>query len=173
MADGGLASWHDFNVVMGTAAATLEGLMFVAASVGTGVFTEERQIGLRTFLSPTVVAFAGVLALALIGVAPVRSAAADAVLIGGAGLLGLAYSARVWQRMVQHGLASSVDLEDRVWYAAAPAFAYFLLAADGLGFALAAPAAPSLLAVGTGTLLVAGLRNAWDITTWVVLRRRD
>ena len=32
--------------------------MFVAASLGSGVFTQERQVGMRTFLSPTVVAFA-------------------------------------------------------------------------------------------------------------------
>jgi hypothetical protein len=49
--------WHDFFSLVGTAAATLIGLMFVAASVGTGFFTEERQVGLRTLLSPTVVAF--------------------------------------------------------------------------------------------------------------------
>ncbi len=65
--------WHDFYTLVGTASATLVGLMFVAASVGTGVFTRERQVGLRTFLSPTVVAFSVVLTASLIGVLPVLS----------------------------------------------------------------------------------------------------
>ena len=33
--------WHDFDVLVGTAAATLVGLMFVAASIGASVFTEK------------------------------------------------------------------------------------------------------------------------------------
>ena len=32
--------WHDFDVLVGTAAATLFGLMFVAASIAASVFTE-------------------------------------------------------------------------------------------------------------------------------------
>jgi hypothetical protein len=52
--------------------------MFVAASVGAGVFTEERQVGLRTFLSPTVVAFSLVLAASLSASALRRTAACPA-----------------------------------------------------------------------------------------------
>jgi hypothetical protein len=65
-----LAPWHDFYELIGAAAATLVGLMFVAASVGAGVFTLERQVALRSFLSPTVVAFSVVLASSLIGIMP-------------------------------------------------------------------------------------------------------
>ena len=65
-----LESWHDFFTLVGASAATLVGLMFVAASVGTGLFTGEKEIGLRTFLSPTVVAFGVVLASCVVGVLP-------------------------------------------------------------------------------------------------------
>jgi hypothetical protein len=33
-----LEAWHDFFTLVGASAATLVGLMFVAASVGTGLF---------------------------------------------------------------------------------------------------------------------------------------
>ena len=33
-----LRPWHDFYTLVGTGSATLIGLLFVAASVGTGVF---------------------------------------------------------------------------------------------------------------------------------------
>ena len=47
------------------------------------------------------------------------------------------------------------------------------LAIAGVAFALHNDAATALLAAGICMLLLAGIRNAWDMTTWVVLRRRD
>ena len=43
--------WHDFDVLVGTAAATLVGLMFVAASIGASVFTEKDRAALKAFIS--------------------------------------------------------------------------------------------------------------------------
>ena len=100
-----LEPWHDFFfTLVGASAATLVGLMFVAASVGTGLFTEEKEIGLRTFLSPTVVAFSVVLASCVVGVLPSPNSSVPAALVGGIGLLGLVYSALIWRRMVRNGL---------------------------------------------------------------------
>ena len=167
-----LNPWHDFYALIGTASATLVGLMFVAASVGTGVFTEERQVGMRTFLSPTVVAFSVVLAISLIGVLPVSDLRVLAVPVVGIGGLGVAYSWRVWRRMVHGGIATTIDHEDRVWYVVAPALAYIVLAAAGAAFDLALHAAGALLAAAACLLLLAGIRNAWDMPTWVILRRK-
>jgi len=168
-----LQPWHDFYALIGTAGATLVGLMFVAASVGTGVFTPERQVGMRTFLSPTVVAFSAVLATSLLGVMPVSDRHILAALVGGMGALGLGYSWQVWRRMVHGGIALAIDHEDRVWYIVAPPISYFALAAAGAAFELAPNAAGPLLAIAACLLLLAGIRNAWDMTTWVVLRRKE
>src|SRR5271156_648927 len=115
-----LESWHDFFSLVGASAATLVGLMFVAASVGAGVFTEERQVGLRTLLSPTVVAFSVVLAACIVGVLPSPSWIVPTVLISTIGLLGIAYSALIWRRMIQNGITAKIDHEDRLWYVFAP-----------------------------------------------------
>jgi hypothetical protein len=165
--------WHDFFTLIGTASATLVGLMFVAASVGTGVFTNERQVGLRTFLSPTVVAFSVVLAASLIGVLPVSNWGVPGFLLVSIGLLGVVYSWLVWRRMIRGGIAESIDLEDRVWYTMVPAVAYLVLAMAGIALGIATEAACAFLAVGVCLLLLAGIRNAWDMTTWIVLRRQD
>ena len=154
-----LEPWYDFYLLIGTSAGTLVGLMFVAASVGAGVFTHERQHALRIFLSPTVVAFSGILAASLAGVMPAATC------------LGAIYSGLVWYRMVREGIARSIDLEDRVWYAMIPSVAYMLLTAGGIAFCLGAGLACALLAAGMCLLLIAGLRNAWDMTTWVVLHK--
>ncbi len=93
--------------------------MFVAASVGTGVFTEERPVALRGFLSPTVVAFGGVLFCGLIGIAPVERSGATRCCSAGSACSGSAIprgSGRTWPRRVRR----QFDLEDRLWYLAAP-----------------------------------------------------
>ena len=38
-----LHDWHDFYVLVGTASATLVGLMFVAVSIGTAIFNEDHS----------------------------------------------------------------------------------------------------------------------------------
>jgi hypothetical protein len=165
------ASWHDFFSLVGTAAATLVGLMFVAASVGAGVFTEERQVGLRTLLSPTVVAFSVVLATCIVGVLPSPNGIVPAFLVSVIGLLGIAYSALIWRRMIKNGITAKIDHEDRLWYVFAPIIAYVVLTVSGIAFALDSEAGAAVLATGICMLLVTGIRNAWDMTTWVVLRR--
>ena len=147
--------------------------MFVAASVGTGVFTIERQIGLRTFLSPTVVAFSVVLAMSLIGVLPLIHWHVPSLLLATIGMLGVVYSWLIWRRMVRGGIANSIDLEDRIWYTVVPAGAYLVLAIAGVVLGIDTDMACALAATGVCLLLLAGIRNAWDMTTWVVLRRRD
>jgi hypothetical protein len=165
--------WHDFYMLIGSASATLIGLLFVAVSVGSTVFTAEKQHGLRTFLSPNVFHFTSVLAACLIGVAPTGNWATFATLIGCDGLFGLAYAGAVWRRMVRHGLSSRIGIEDRVWYAALPAVGYAIMIAAGAILLLQSDAGCGVLALAMGMLLLAGIRNAWDMTTWVVVRRRD
>jgi hypothetical protein len=53
--------WHDCYVLLGTAAATLVGLIFVTATIGANLFTEANREAMRAFLSPTVVHFSTVL----------------------------------------------------------------------------------------------------------------
>lgn len=164
--------WHDFLMLIGTAAATLTGLMFVAASVGTRVFTPERQVPLRTFLSPTVVAFAAVLFVCLLAVSPLP-AVPMAVGIAVVGLTGAAYSAQVWRTMRRHGIADEIGLEDRLWYAVAPAVGYGSLVIGAPMLALGKLPTPFLLAGALALLLLAGIRNAWDMTVWIVLRHPE
>src|SRR5215813_533854 len=63
-------AWHDFDVLIGTAAATLIGLMFVAASIGASVYTEKDRAAMEAFISPTVVHFSAVLFVAILSLVP-------------------------------------------------------------------------------------------------------
>src|SRR3569833_3390166 len=55
-----LEKWHDFYLLLGTGAAALVALLFVAVSLGAGFLNEERAEATRTFFSPVVVHFSAV-----------------------------------------------------------------------------------------------------------------
>ncbi len=168
-----LKPWQNFYTLIGTASATLVGLLFVAASVGSGVYTRDKDYALRVLLSPTVVHFSSILAACLVAMAPVHSWALTGALIGGQGVLGLAYALNVWRRSIVHGMMANFDFEDRLWYAIVPAFTYLFIIAAGWGFWRRSELGCQILAVGMCLLLLTGIRNAWDMTLWTVLRQRQ
>jgi hypothetical protein len=47
---GVMHEWHDFYALLGTASATLVGLMFVAASIGANIFDEQHRAPMRLCL---------------------------------------------------------------------------------------------------------------------------
>jgi hypothetical protein len=168
-----LAPWHEFYILLGTASATMIGLLFVAATVGSGVFTSGRRAALRVFLSASVVNFSNILASSLIVVSPVRNWTLFGVLITGCGVFGLAHSGLAWRDTLRDGLIASIDLEDRTWYVALPVLGYLLVAGSGIALGLQLDFGCAALAVSTGMLLLIGLHNAWDITLWIITRRQQ
>ena len=164
-----LHEWHDFYVLLGTAAATLVGLMFVAASIGATVFNEKHRAALEAFITPTVVHFAAALFACLVITIPEHRWESLAALLGVGGLAGLIYSGRVLvQLIIRHRF--DVDMVDRMYYAVIPLMGYLLaLAAAVLGF-LHVAASAYVMAAALMTLLLAGLRNAWDMMLWIMIK---
>ena len=161
--------WHDFFLLLGTASATLVGLMFVAASIGATVFNEDHRGALQAFITPTVVHFAAVLFACLVNTMPIHSWESLGALLAAGGLAGVAYGGRVlMQLIVRHRF--NVDLVDRMYYALIPMVAYLLaLSAAILGF-LHIAASAYVMAAALLVLMVAGLRNAWDMMLWIMIK---
>lgn len=169
-----MARWHEFYELLGTASTTLVGLLFVAATVASGVFSSGRRAPLRVFLSASVVHFSSILAVSLIVLAPLQSWLQFGLLILGCGILGLAYCSLIWRDTVRDSLLiAAIDLEDRIWYLLIPVIGYLLEAATGVALALRLDTGCAALAVAVGVLMVAGVHNAWDITIWIVTRPRE
>ena len=164
-------AWHEYYTLAGTASATLVGLLFVAASVGSGVW--ERPAALRVFLSATVVHFSSILVISLCVMAPLRSVLAYGLLFVVGGLFGVVYCFLVIRDTVRDGLSKSIELEDRAWYAALPVVGYLLMTGAGIFVAMGFESGAMVLALAIGLLLVADIRNAWDITVWIVTRRQS
>src|SRR5262245_4218950 len=88
-------AWHDFYLLVGTASATLVGLMFVTASIGAQVFTERNREAMRAFISPTVVHFTAVLLICMAAMMPAQDRLLLMLLLLLGGFAGAIYSARV------------------------------------------------------------------------------
>jgi hypothetical protein len=161
--------WQNFYLLVGTASATLVGLMFVAASIGASVFSEANRNGLQAFISPTVVHFASALFVCIIVTIPSQTWLTLGVLLTVGGAAGLAYAGRVWVQMFVRR-SFSVDWIDRFFYAMFPVVGYLLVFAAGVMLLLRTPWSSDVAAAALVTLLFAGIRNAWDMTTWIMMR---
>jgi hypothetical protein len=168
---GAFRDWHDFYLLIGTASATLVGLMFVAASVGMRYFTKEREAALKAFLTPTVMHFSAVLVTCVFATAPERVSVPPSVFLLAIGIIGVAYSIHVWIRMSRGGFFGTIDLEDRFWYVLAPVTGYLLMTAGAVVVLWVHQGAGlDLIALTLVLLLLLGIRNAWDMTVWIVIR---
>lgn len=164
-----LEKWHDFYILVGTASATLVALLFVAASLGTGLLTAERTAPTRTYMSPVVIHFAAVFFIAAVALAPALHRYFFAGLIGAAGLTGAIIAAVISVRL----LAATRDVADRLAYGVVPALAYLVVVAAAWLTAAGTAWALDLLAGALLTLLIVNIRNVWDLTLAMIRMPRD
>jgi len=165
-----LHAWHDFFVTMATASATLIGAMFVVMSIGSGFLTQDRAPQIRTFYTATLVHLSGVLLASLVTMVPSLDRISFASLLGGGGLVGLVFASAQLPIIRRH--RADLVLEDRFWYAGAPIAAYLVMLAASGFLALSMKGSLELLGFGLVLLLLAGIRNAWDMIVFLVTRRR-
>jgi hypothetical protein len=166
-----MKAWHDVFMLFGTASATLIGLLFVAASVSSGILDQSKHHALGSFWTPSVVHFSCVLVGCVVALCPLQSWLLFGILVFCVGGFGLCYSAVVLRRMILHGLMRTIDLEDRALYCALPAVGYVVMTAAGITLLSRTEWGCDVLAGAMCLLLLVGIRNAWDITAWSVMRR--
>ena len=157
-----LAGWHEFYALLGTAAAALVALLFVAVSIGTSVLTPdpESRRNTSTYLSPVVFHYANLLFLSLIALIPTQTWESFAVVIGVAGAGSVIYSIVIAVRVHRNAMS---DLADRLCYGAIPALCYATGPVTALFLLEEKPAGLNVLAGGALLLLVINIRNAWDL----------
>ncbi len=167
-----LSSWQNFFIILGSAAATLTGLMFVVTTLMAGLESQVSTLnaGLSAFTTPTIVHFCAVLLIAGILSAPWQAFLYLSFLLGLVGVAGVMYLVLVMQRM-RRVPDYPPPLKDWIWYMAVPLLAYVLF----IIFAIALPANPALVlyfisAVMVGLLFIS-IHNAWDLVTYLAVER--
>jgi hypothetical protein len=164
-----LEPWHDFYTVLGTAAAALVALLFVAVSIATSVLTQEpdSRRNTATYMSPVVFHYANLLFLSLVAIIPSQTWESFGLVIGAASIGNVVYSIVIARRVHRNPIS---DLPDRLGYGLVPLLCY----ASGLVVAALLlkenPFGLDLLAGAALSLLLINIRNAWD--TMISLARR-
>lgn len=165
-----LLAWENFYVIIGSSAGALTGLTFVVITLVDETRERGAERGIPAFTTPTVAHFGTVLLVSAILSAPWPQLAPAALLLGIVGLAGVIYTVIVVRR--QRLVDSYIPVfEDWLWYAACPLVAYIVL----LVAAILLPGNPlaALFAIGAVMvlLLFLGIRNAWDVVTFIAIER--
>ena len=129
-----LSDWHEFYGLLGTAAAALVALLFVAVSIATEVLTTdpESRRNTATYMTPVVFHYANILFLSLIVLIPTQTWESFGIVIAVASIGSFSYSLFVMLRVHRNSIS---DLSDRLGYGAVPMLCY----AAGLVILLAHP----------------------------------
>ena len=167
-----LSNWQNFYMLMGTAAATLTGLMFVVTTLIAGIDAHSSTLNaaVSAFNTPTVVHFGTVLLLAGILSAPWQTFSSLGLLLDLLGLGMVFYSIIVMRRMWRVPNYQST-LEDWSWYMAFPFIANILLILAGFVLPKNPPSALYIVGSAMMLLLLVGIRNAWDMVTFLAVER--
>ena len=166
-----LAAWATFYFMTASSAAALTGLMFVVISLVTGQErTDATQDGIATFTTPTVMHFAAALLVSGILIMPWRSLVQAGIVVAVIGLYGVAQILRVMGR-TRRLTGYTADLEDWTWFTILPLGAYVAISAGAIALATVPVQAMFTLAGGVMLLIFIGIRNAWDVVTYIATRR--
>jgi hypothetical protein len=163
-----LEHWHEFYLLIGTAAAALVALLFVAASIGVGLLARHADGPTRTYMSPIAFHFTSALFVSAAALVPSHTRLTLGLLVGLNAVSGMVYAAFVLRRLLTDNIA---DLADKLCYGVIPLFAY----AAGLVAAYlifdGSIHAPEFLAGTVVLLLIVNIRNAWDLMLSLSRRR--
>jgi hypothetical protein len=149
--------------MIGTSAGALVGATFVVATLAGGI--EKRSLGIRGFITPATVHLGSVLIGSAILMVPTSSALFVALLLGLGGVAGIVYGVIVYQRITQ----LKIDMVDRFWYGIFPMLMYGLLGLSAYLVFVDADHGLELMAAALVALLIIGMRNAWDMATFMIL----
>jgi hypothetical protein len=166
------ATWQNFYLLVGGAAATLVGLMFVAVTFGANLVTPETSTTARSFLDPTFAHFVQVLFTACLIEIPTMTP-----LLLGIGLLGMAALRSVnlvgILRNMREASRRHRDVEWSDWVSGGivPALVYLTVATSGVAFILGSSVAFTILVIATIVILMNGILGAWELMVWMAVAR--
>ena len=165
--------WDNFYFMLGSAAAGLIGLLFVVVTLTAGFERSQASRGATLYMSPTAFHFAAVLCMSAAALAPRLSVLVTGTIFGLIALMGFANSTRACVGLATYQPATGPPHWSDFWmYGAAPAAIYFGLCAASAALATRAEGATYAVATLTLTLLLVGIRNAWDLVTWIAPMRK-
>ena len=163
-----LHAWQTFYALAGGAAATLIGLMFIAASfIMNRNLRQEEISGADTFVTPALVHFICVLLIALIMLIPVITPPVMGMLFILMGVAGTIFAGGVTLRLFRFQSREPLTVLDWLTHALLPQASYLILLLASIWLLSDAIDALSGMAAASILLLVSAIRNSWDLAQWL------
>jgi len=167
-----LHDWQTFYFMVGTASATLIGLMFVAVSLGADLPAATDAQGITTFVTPMLIHFGSVLTISAVMLIPtfrLMSLGITLVLIGVGFTL---YSLWIRRQFINHPSSQHYTPSDWKWYVYFPIIGDVLVILTGIWLLSGSIDAFDLLAIALVVLLIISVRNTWDLMMWIAQYRQ-
>jgi len=165
------AGWQTFYQMTAEAAATLTGLVFVVVTLTSGRRTAINQNGVLLFTSPTVFQLTSVLVISALALIPEGETPPPVLLMiawsGGS----LIYA--ITRLMGIAKIQEPSHWTDVWYYGVGPAATHLALASANICAFIRLPHSAYAVAICLLALLLLGIRNAWDLATWLAPRRDD
>jgi hypothetical protein len=159
MSEAGIADWHDFFLLTGTAAATLAGLVFVALTLRPEALDRDSRPGARALARQLFGNFVGVLLLSLLALIPGQGREALGVEFVLAGALGVATTVARLRRIGWAG--------ERGWRSSAGLGlgTQTLVVLGGAAVFAGLSLGPYLYGVAAAAILMLAFVNTWQLVT--------
>jgi hypothetical protein len=164
--------WGEFFILIGGASGALIGLLFVvtvlAADMRYG--TETLSQGAAMYMTPTLLHFVTVLVMSTVGIVPHVESRVFALVLAAWSLVAAIYSGAMAVLVRTRRLPDSGHWTDVWTYGILPALMYVALIACAWSTWRQNPNAPYAIAIGLVVLTIIGIRNAWDLVTFIAPR---
>ncbi len=161
-----LTEWNNFYVIIGAAAASLTGLMFVVVTLIVSVRNRNAEAPTAAFATPTVIHFGAALLVAAILSAPWSTLWVVSLLLGLTGLSGILYII-ITARRISHQRDYKPVMEDWVWHTICPFVSYTVLFIASILLLTNPTFALYFIGAVTILLLFTGIHNSWDAITYI------
>lgn len=166
--------WHEYYLTIGAAAGALIGLLFVVVTLTSDFERSKVMRAVGIYMTPTALHFTLVLALSGLALAPRLGpqAVGGLVLLAAAAGTAMGLRAAIGIRGLS-GEETAPHWSDFWAYGAAPTALYVGLAVVGWGFLDSREGADYGLAGAVMLMMLLGIRNAWDLITWMAPKSKE
>ena len=163
-----LSDWANFYMIVGSSGGALIGIQFVVITLVAERSKEATPESIGAFGTPTMVHFAGALIISAIMSVPWASLWPASAALALCGFSGLVYCVVNIHRAGRQTAYKPV-WDDWLWYATFPCLIYALLTAGALFLRLETRRPMFVIGAAAISLLLIGIRNAWDSVTHIVV----
>lgn len=166
-----LEGWDNFYVILGSAAAGLIGLTFVVIALLSDA-RRANPAGIQGYITPTIVHFGTVLALAAYLSVPNQTVISLSVGLGISGIGTLIYTALIANNVRRFATQYAPLIEDWIWHVVLPGLDYAALVAMAFLIWYRMQLALYCTAAALALLLFIGIHNALDVAVSVTVQNQ-